>query len=328
MVDEANQTIGALRFENNFLAKMTKKLEAELFQVRAQLERTSSAKLDEKLSFQKAASDKTGLGYDFSSCNIASSSTTVFVSLANNVNSKNNESKIEIVSENIDKSKSILGAPFKVEKKETRNPRTKKVNNKKSQPKKPHFCHHCGATGHTHPNCYKWLVTQQSNSMVSSGNQNQFPSSLAPLGDLLKTLMFLSNLKGFNSSPSPLDQRFAQRKGSSKVWKEKTQSDSITFSLSPFMVMHYLFVFLSCFESVQFYALCVSSCFCLVVFQFLLIFAFHKNKFFLKKIRKIQKQCVFMYIGTCVSLMAIETKFSKLCIFCSLDEHLNTQLSK
>ena len=48
--DEANQTIEALRFENNFLAEKTKKLEAELFQVRAQLERTSSAKLDEMLS--------------------------------------------------------------------------------------------------------------------------------------------------------------------------------------------------------------------------------------------------------------------------------------
>ena len=34
-VDEANQTIGALRFENNFLAERTKKLEAELFQIRA-----------------------------------------------------------------------------------------------------------------------------------------------------------------------------------------------------------------------------------------------------------------------------------------------------
>ena len=33
--DEANQTIGELRFENNFLAEKTKKLEAELFQVRA-----------------------------------------------------------------------------------------------------------------------------------------------------------------------------------------------------------------------------------------------------------------------------------------------------
>ena len=48
--DEANQTIGVLRFENNFLVKKTKKLEAELFQVRAQLERTSSAKLNEMLS--------------------------------------------------------------------------------------------------------------------------------------------------------------------------------------------------------------------------------------------------------------------------------------
>ena len=48
--DEANQTIGELRFENNFLAEKTKKLEAGLFQVRAQLERTSSAKLDEMLS--------------------------------------------------------------------------------------------------------------------------------------------------------------------------------------------------------------------------------------------------------------------------------------
>ena len=37
--DEANQNIGALQFENNFLAEKTKKLEAELVQVRAQLER-------------------------------------------------------------------------------------------------------------------------------------------------------------------------------------------------------------------------------------------------------------------------------------------------
>ena len=33
--NEANQTIGALRFENNFLAEKTKKFEAKLFQVRA-----------------------------------------------------------------------------------------------------------------------------------------------------------------------------------------------------------------------------------------------------------------------------------------------------
>ena len=53
--DKANQTIRALRLENNFLAEKTMKLEAELFQVRAQLERTSSAKLDKMLSIQKFA---------------------------------------------------------------------------------------------------------------------------------------------------------------------------------------------------------------------------------------------------------------------------------
>ena len=45
------------------------------------------------LSLQKSASDRTGLGYDFSSPNIASSSTTVFVPLANNVETKNDDVK-------------------------------------------------------------------------------------------------------------------------------------------------------------------------------------------------------------------------------------------
>ena len=126
--DEANQIIGALRFENNFLAEKTKKLKAELYQVRAQLERTSSAKLNEMLSLQKSASDRTGLGYDFSSSSIASASTTIFVPLANNVETENNEVKNELASENIDKCKSILGAPPKLAKNETKNPRAKKGN--------------------------------------------------------------------------------------------------------------------------------------------------------------------------------------------------------
>ena len=70
------------------------------------------------------------MGYDFSSPNIVSSSTTAFVSPANNVNSENNELKTEIASENLDKGKYILGAPLKVEKKETRNSRTKRDNDK------------------------------------------------------------------------------------------------------------------------------------------------------------------------------------------------------
>ena len=115
--DEANQTIGALRFENNFLVEKTKRLEAELFQVRAQLERTSSAKLDEMLSLQKSAFDWTDLRYDFFSPSIAPPSSTVFVTFANNVEIENNNVKTNLASENIDKSKSILGAPLKQDKK-------------------------------------------------------------------------------------------------------------------------------------------------------------------------------------------------------------------
>ena len=94
------------------MAEKTKKFEVELFQVRAQLERTSSAKLDEMLSLQKSASDQTGLGYGFSSSTTASTSSTIFVSHAINVGIKNNNVKTDVASENIDNGKSILGAPL------------------------------------------------------------------------------------------------------------------------------------------------------------------------------------------------------------------------
>ena len=203
------------------MAEKTKKLETELFQVRAQLERTSSAKLNETLSLQKSASDQTGLGYDFSSPSIASTSTAVFVPSTNNVETKKDDVKNELASKNIDNGKSILEAPPKLDKKKSKNLRAKKGNSQKLKQKKQHFCHHCGAARHTRPNCYKWLATQKSNSMITSEDRNQLPSSFAPLRDLLKTLMFLSSLNSFNSSPSPPDQGFAKRKGSSKVWKEK-----------------------------------------------------------------------------------------------------------
>ena len=55
------------------------------------------------LSIQKSASDCTGLGYDFSSSNIASTSATVFVPPSNNVEIENNNVKTDLASENLDK---------------------------------------------------------------------------------------------------------------------------------------------------------------------------------------------------------------------------------
>ena len=70
------------------------------------------------LNSQKSASDRIGLGYGLSSFNIASTSTTVFVPPANNVKIESNEIKTKLASENLDKGKSILGAPPKLEKKD------------------------------------------------------------------------------------------------------------------------------------------------------------------------------------------------------------------
>ena len=79
------------------------------------------------LGLQKSTSDRTGLGYGSSSSNIASTSTTIFVPLANNVEIKNNV-KTDLASKNLDKGKYILGAPPKQDKKEVKNPRAKKAN--------------------------------------------------------------------------------------------------------------------------------------------------------------------------------------------------------
>ena len=88
------------------------------------------------LSIQKSASDRTSLGYGLSSSNTASSNTTVFVPLANNVKIENNEIKTELVSENLDKGKSILRAPPKLEKKDIKNLKAKKTNSQKPKQKK------------------------------------------------------------------------------------------------------------------------------------------------------------------------------------------------
>ena len=64
------------------------------------------------LSLHKSASDWTSLGYGFSSSNITSTSTTVFVPPAKNTEIENIDVKSSQASENLDNGKSILGAPL------------------------------------------------------------------------------------------------------------------------------------------------------------------------------------------------------------------------
>ena len=73
--------------------------------------------------------------------------------------------------------------------------------------------------------------------MIASRDQSQLPSSLAPLGDLLKALIFLSNLLNGKVLPS--------------CGKKRALSDYVTISLSP-----------SCF--------CFALLVCIVFFVFVL----------------------------------------------------------
>ena len=112
--------------------------------------------------------------------------------------------------------------------------------------------------------------------------------------------------------------------------RKRAPSDSITFFfLSSCFCVCITCVF--CFQVLSqssFYALLCLTCFCLVIFSVLLCFFFsYKNLKNWKK-KNYKNSVCFMYIGTCVPWMAIETKFSKFCISCSLDEHLYAQLSK
>ena len=58
--------------------------------------------------------------------------------------------------------------------------------------------------------------------------------------------------------------------------------------------------------------------FLLFIFLVLFIFVFHIKK--IEKLEKYKNSMCYVYIGTCVPWMAIETKFSKICISCSLDK--------
>ena len=66
-LDETTRLVETLVVENTSLEEKVKNLEVELSQARTQIERMSSAKLDEVLSAQKPSFDKTGLGYAISS---------------------------------------------------------------------------------------------------------------------------------------------------------------------------------------------------------------------------------------------------------------------
>ena len=159
-LDETTRLVETLLVENTSLEEKVKNLEVKLSQAITQIERMSSAKLDEILSAQKPNSNKIGLGYVISSdpsSSMASGSRIVFVPQSE---------------------KGDIGLKFKTN-----------LSNSKSFVR-PHVCHHCGVSGHIRPNCFKLYHHKQLSkwSQVSS----QGPKPL--FGELLKALSFFNSI--------------------------------------------------------------------------------------------------------------------------------------
>ena len=130
-LDETTRLVETLVVENASLEEKVKNLEVKLSQARTQIERMSSAKLNEVLSAQKPSCDKTVLGYVVSSgpsSSTASRSKTVFV-LQSEKGDKGMKSKTDLAN-----SKSFV---------------------------RPHVCHHCGVFGRICPNCFKLYPQKQ-----------------------------------------------------------------------------------------------------------------------------------------------------------------------
>ena len=79
---------------------------------------------------------------------------------------------------------------------------TSKVRSPSRKPssfKTTHVCHHCGGSGHTHPNCFKLFPHK----WVSNRSHPLSKGSVPIFGELLKVLHFLAQFKGnYNSSMS------------------------------------------------------------------------------------------------------------------------------
>ena len=113
--------------------------------------------------------------------------------------------------------------------------------------------------------------------------------------------------------------------------RKRTPSDSLISSLSSCFFLYcitYVFCFLFWVSLVLLLCFALLNMFLLFIFSFVYFVFYIKIKKKFWKIRKYKNSVYFVYIGTCVPWIAIETKLSKFCIFCSLDEHLYAQLSK
>lgn len=95
---------------------------------------------------------------------------------------------------------------------------------KKEKSNCPHFCHHCSASGHTHPNYFKFHVETQGvmkEKVTTVKSQNPLPRP----GELVKALNLIVKYQGFETAShrsKPTFRKTRHISNLSKIWVEKT----------------------------------------------------------------------------------------------------------
>ena len=124
------------------------------------------------LSSQKSSHDKTGLGYTGEG-----SSSSELKKEVRFVSTKNEEKLKEVKPE--------IETPAVVKRTIGARPKEKGKTLPKNQrgPQVKHLCHHCGAQGHTRPNCFKLHALKKADSMRGQESSRRRPKGEQAKGD-------------------------------------------------------------------------------------------------------------------------------------------------
>ena len=144
----ANELLNFVKIENMSLLEKIKSLELELSIAREQIDWSSTSKLDDMLNVQKYVSNKTGLGFVKSRPSSITNPPKFVPAISSSVIHPS-VSKVKVHKEEV-----LASRRTKVDLSESK-PKNPNQSGSKKHDKPQWFCHFCGESGHTRPNCFK-----------------------------------------------------------------------------------------------------------------------------------------------------------------------------
>ena len=97
-------------------------------------------------------------------------------------------------------------------------------------PRVKHLCHHCGAQGHTRPNCFNVHALKKADSMCGQESSRRTPNGAQAKGDsarhLIRDIMeILKNISLCLASFTPRFERYVGRTPPSKALTQNTRKE-------------------------------------------------------------------------------------------------------